>query len=408
MQTIKILFGDNFSSVIIAFIILIIVLCFRKEIKKLVDWIISFKRIAKTDSGYSIEGQTKPEELKKSQKNEVDIKIYTDVKSDILTEKIKEEKNQVKENWIEASSQGKFDLALSILNKQIEEANSSTDILKFNSYKGDVIFTKNREEGIKYFEELISSNPNVSKVYEWYGLSCYWNSHYEECLEIIERGFNSVENRTYLYTIKADCLYSMGKVDDTLNSLLSAIENNQTCPSHYKKLCKVYKDKDDKKSVFNWFKKGLFKYPNDKELIRDFATFLKEENRHEEALLKYEDLVRLEPTNATYHCLLGNAYLYNNDLNDKALESYKKANELAEGKESWILANIGNIYNNRGFYTKAIEYLKKAIEIEPDSEYNHNRLSSALKNQKNEDNKRDEIIKNARMSLLKSDVEDLS
>jgi tetratricopeptide (TPR) repeat protein len=81
---------------------------------------------------------------------------------------------------------------------------------------------------------------------------------------------------------------------------------------------------------------------------------------------------------------------------DKALIRYKKANELANQKEGWILANIGNIYNNQGFFTEAILYLKKSLEITPDSEYSHDRLAKALKSKAEEDKKEDEILVEAK------------
>ena len=58
----------------------------------------------------------------------------------------------------------------------------------------------------------------------------------------------------------------------------------------------------------------------------------------------------------------------------------KKAEELSKNREAWILHNIGNMLNNKGFYTEAIQYLNKGLKIDSASQYAHDRLSSTIKN----------------------------
>jgi tetratricopeptide (TPR) repeat protein len=76
--------------------------------------------------------------------------------------------------------------------------------------------------------------------------------------------------------------------------------------------------------------------------------------------------------------------------------AYKKARELSEDKASWILSNIGNIMNNKGFYTEAIISLKKGLELDPDSQYSCERLGQAMKNKEEERKKFDTYCKEGR------------
>jgi tetratricopeptide (TPR) repeat protein len=61
---------------------------------------------------------------------------------------------------------------------------------------------------------------------------------------------------------------------------------------------------------------------------------------------------------------MGNVYNRKHDY-DKAIEYYKKALEIAPDCAS-IYRNIGVTYEDKHDYNKAIEYYKKAIELNPE------------------------------------------
>ena len=84
---------------------------------------------------------------------------------------------------------------------------------------------------------------------------------------------------------------------------------------------------------------------------------------------------------------------------DLALEHYLTANKLAEGKEAWIVANIGNIYNGRGFHSQAIRHLREAITLDPESQYAYERLGRALKSQSQQIEARRELLSKAKATL---------
>ena len=186
----------------------------------------------------------------------------------------------------------------------------------------------------------------------------------------------------------------MGNIVKAKEILELSIKNRIAIDIHYQKLCELIKDEPEK--VYDLFREGILQFPKSKILREEFAEFLDEYNKHDEALLHHEALFKIEPDNPKYMTLLGNSYM-NNGLNNKALEIYKRANTRAEGKEGWIIANIGNIYKNQGFYSEAMSYLKKAIEIEPDSDYNHDRLVTSIKLKNEEEEKLKEILSNAHM-----------
>ncbi|HEX5735421.1 MAG TPA: hypothetical protein VF131_21500 [Blastocatellia bacterium] len=153
-------------------------------------------------------------------------------------------------------------------------------------------------------------------------------------------------------------------------------------------------ENDDKKSAMKVLKESLLNYAENEKVLSKYVELWDGISDERIALAVLRRLASLCPKEAYYKALLGNAYLAN-DLFGLALEAYEQADALAEGKEGWILGNIGNVYNRKNFYPKAIEYLKRGLTLEPDSGYLHKRLSEALESTEVECKKADKIIKRA-------------
>jgi tetratricopeptide (TPR) repeat protein len=145
--------------------------------------------------------------------------------------------------------------------------------------------------------------------------------------------------------------------------------------------------------------KAYKKAPTDYRVLKEGANLLDELGYTKEALffrLKQNE----QFSNSESWALLGNAYL-RLSLNGIALEAYLKANDLAEGEEAWILANIGNLYNNRGLHPLAIDYLRKSDALQPEDKYTTDRLAKAVKNFQEESEKAKEIIDNVTIQINK-------
>ena len=382
---------DNIISLLFAIIVLVIIFRLRKEISKIVNWIVSFQKITKNEKGFSFEGFS--ESNIDSISNSVEI-----IKLDAQTENKNEQENNKENNnenddYFSLYLEKKYDESLNILNRLIDKTKDVNESIKLKSQKGLVLFSINREGAIQHFQELINLNQNNNRPYYWYAASYYWSDIYDKCLEIADKGINSVNKKSGLISLKVDCLKSMGDNEKAKETLIEAINLGYDSPNHFITLCDLLKNEPE--NAYKWFQEGLKRYNENTNILSKFADFLKEHDKNDEALLHYQKLVKINPESSYCYGVLGNSFLKNN-FTDKALISYKKANELANEKEGWIIANIGNIYNNQGFYTEAISYLKKSLEIEPDSEYSHDRLAKALKSKTEEDKNESEILLEAR------------
>lgn len=138
--------------------------------------------------------------------------------------------------------------------------------------------------------------------------------------------------------------------------------------------------------------KAIQEIPENERLLSRYAQLITDHFEAKEALPVYYELVSLSPDTSQYRTLRANLFLQL-DLNDLAMSDYKRANELAGEKQAWILSNIGNLFKNRGFYEEGISYLKRALEIQTDDDYAHERLAQSLKLRIEERKKADEILK---------------
>lgn len=141
------------------------------------------------------------------------------------------------------------------------------------------------------------------------------------------------------------------------------------------------KDKVKKKNIYE---KGIEKYPNDVDLLVDFASFLLDNNEVKKAEEYYKKALDIEPDNhiAYYNwgtSLVGLANSKTGNeaetLYKQALNKYKKAIEIKPNYNA-ALANLGSVLGIKAltktgveaedFFEQAFEKFKKAIEIKSD------------------------------------------
>ncbi|MEP7285506.1 MAG: tetratricopeptide repeat protein [Chloroflexota bacterium] len=267
---------------------------------------------------------------------------------------------------------------------------------------GHVKLREDFQTGTRYFENLIEHFPDEQVYYAWLADSYLAHNLPEKCLSTIDRGLSKVKEKTRLIEIKSRCLKDTGQINEAVVLLEKSIENSPTEKGLYSTLIDIL-SQTNPGDVEKWYRKGLSVLPEDEDLLSTYAAFLFEKGRKEEALYRYCMITRLFPMNATYAGLLGNVYLALN-LNDKALGSYEKAKSLVNEPASWNFANIGNLYKNSGFYSKAIDYLNEALTIDPNDEYAHNRLATALAQQAEESKRAAELEKKGQQTFLQGDT----
>ena len=99
---------------------------------------------------------------------------------------------------------------------------------------------------------------------------------------------------------------------------------------------------------------------------------------HEHPRVQLCDLNRLSPESSSILTMRGNTYV-RLDMSDMAMVDYRKASEITNSKQAWIESNIGNLLGNQSFYTDALGYFHKALELSSDYQYALGRMATTVK-----------------------------
>jgi len=96
------------------------------------------------------------------------------------------------------------------------------------------------------------------------------------------------------------------------------------------------------------------------------AEYLVESNKTHEALLLLNQLENIEPTNCEILITKGAAFLNQGKL-QKAINEFERCFTLINNIDYEFLFNIGIVLEQYEYYTQAIKYLERALELAPDN-----------------------------------------
>jgi tetratricopeptide (TPR) repeat protein len=97
--------------------------------------------------------------------------------------------------------------------------------------------------------------------------------------------------------------------------------------------------------------------------VNDGGTVEKEESNIV-TIGKFDELIRVEPTNFKHYMERANLYIKRKDY-DKAESDYKKAQELTQSKDISVLLALANLYNLNGNSKKILPLYNQAFELNP-------------------------------------------
>ncbi|TRO12527.1 DNA-binding protein [Ectopseudomonas mendocina] len=224
-----------------------------------------------------------------------------------------------------------------------------------------------------------------------------WQHYIDDALEIIDRTLLEHPDNIDLITAKAECLKNQGQSDAAIATLCS-LPFDET-PQIAIALAEHYEEEGDIEKANQHLHISFMKNPSIESISYKYAKALQDLERHKEAAYIFDRLTRDHPQNSTYWGYLSNSCLRLN-LYDLAMTYCKKAIELSEHQESWLFHNIGNMFNHKGFYNEAIEWLNKGLAIDSSSEYGHLRFAEALQSKTKERKTYDSAIKEGRLLLV--------
>jgi tetratricopeptide (TPR) repeat protein len=318
------------------------------------------------------------------------------------------EEHKVEDEWISLWMKGENVKSREILLKEIKqmEADNNTPsgyLLWLKCMAAKMLCQYDFPKGKEEFQDLINDNAEALMVYLQYFEVLQESGDLDTIYSLIDKYAGNKSNKYELLLKKAVLLSINNEFDKAttlLEELITQNDNLQTKASAYIEKGKILKKEkpDDAKKYFIRAYKLL---PTDISMLDTIASLFGEMNEPKLELFLRKQHVDLEKGYYSWG-YLGNIYL-KLDLLNHSMSAYEKANELSSNKQQWIIANIGNLYNNVRLHDKAIEFLNLAHSMNPTDEYSTNRLSSVLSNKGKEEKKVQEIMDEARILISKID-----
>ncbi|MCB0471566.1 MAG: hypothetical protein KDC56_00750 [Flavobacteriaceae bacterium] len=260
-----------------------------------------------------------------------------------------------------------------------------------------------RKGGAK-LEEILSKNSAELIAHQRISDIYMWEDYLDRSKEILEDALKKFKNDDSLLATLSECHKKSEGIDKAIEYLQGI--NDLGSPQIAIRLSNMLQEKTELELAREVIHPVYLNFLKNRELSFHYATLLMDLGENESAIYLLNKLTIDYPESASYWGYLSNCAV-NLEYYDLALTACKKAEELSESKQEWIIANIGNIYKNRGFYSEAIIYLQKSLELDSSSEYSHDRLSTTLKLKKEESDKIDESIKIGRRNILDFGKKDL-
>jgi len=229
-----------------------------------------------------------------------------------------------------------------------------------------------------------------------------WEGYYEKAIELTENELGIDSSNSSIIVLLSDCHKDNGNLDKAIEILNNGLPADN--PEIAIASAIIHKEKDDLDKAISVIHSAYMNFPNNELLMFNYSVLLEQKNRFKEALFLFNALTIKYPKNIRYWGNLSNNCL-NLDLYDNAMDACKKAEELAQGESAWIQNNIGNLMNNKGFYTEAMQWLNKGLALEPTSQYAHNKLATAIKSKEDEREEFNKYCKEGRKLIRDFSIE---
>lgn len=205
-----------------------------------------------------------------------------------------------------------------------------------------------------------------------------WEKHNDKALEILQAARDDAPKDAVLALAIAACHQEFEDHDDAIAEL------HRIGPSEYPdvavELAGIYEMAGKKGEALKVIQSAHKEHPANRDIRYKYARLAGDLNMTSVAIYLLDELVGEEPKSVEYWGYLGNACL-DAELYDRALHAYRRAeSNMGSGYSGqWIVNNIGNLFKNKGLPSEACMYFERALVKEPNSEFAHNRLASAMK-----------------------------
>jgi tetratricopeptide (TPR) repeat protein len=287
-------------------------------------------------------------------------------------------KSAEKREWLLDFFEGKYQEAKNTLEAEIK-SQKGDDALRTKAHIYYCELKLDEKKGLKQLDDFSKEHKDSAIVRQRVAMIFRFEKYTSQAIELLKSSEQSIRNNPGIVVELANCYIDLDEHEQAIE-LLSKFESDSD-PDIALALANILEDQEKMKEALDTVHNFYIKHPNNKSLRYKYARLAQEFELHSVALYLLDDLLLEDQNSIEYWGYLGNSCLAL-DLYDKALVAYRRAEALVDENSNgqWIVSNIGNLLNYRGFHSEACDYLQKAITMNSDSDYAHDRLASSLKN----------------------------
>jgi len=182
-------------------------------------------------------------------------------------------------------------------------------------------------------------------------------------LDLIDSQSEEFEDAVYLQT---RIYQKLGHIDEAINLLQkhTATEVGRS-PLLYALLSSLYQAKGDHSTAMRIMEDGISIYPDNLQLIFEYALLLEKNDLSEQAVIEMEKVLELQPDHAEALNYIGYTWADNNIHLEKALEYILRADAL-KPNNGFIIDSLGWAYYRLGDLQKAVSALERSLALIPD------------------------------------------
>jgi len=224
--------------------------------------------------------------------------------------------------------------------------------------------------------------------------SALFLNNFDEVISLTNRIIPQVPDNADAYFLRGAAFYGMKKVPMAITCFERVLQINENYQPAIVNLAGCYKLVGKYEEAVLLCKNALKSFKNDPEIYNIIATIYAAQQRYDMAERYFQKSIRYSDKYASPHYNMGIMYL-DRMLAEKAIPCFIRSFEMSGSFNSAINAAIA--YMMAGKNAEAEQYIKKAIEIKPDSIRSYCTYADVKKHQNIEDSmaaKMEELLQN--------------
>jgi tetratricopeptide (TPR) repeat protein len=225
----------------------------------------------------------------------------------------------------------------------------------------------------KYRQIDTEENPKTVRISELYkNLSVLYNmtKQYDKAIEYYNLRLQKEPENYRIVTSLSTIYEKIGKNDKALQVLID-FDKNYSQYKIKKKIAEIYEEKNELKNAIKYYSEAFDLNNKKVDILRKVALFYHKIGQDTSAIKIYNDYIATKPEDYILKKVYKNLGIFYQNTGDiaNAITAFEQSNTIKFDKEVCLI--LGQLYYERGNYTKAKLNLAKVKEKEPNNPQAH-------------------------------------